>query len=186
VSGDRGFSLVELLVALLVIVLLTSVVSFNVGIVGNGPDRAEEVQRLAALMGFAQTEAELSGADHGLYLQRVADDGETRFRGVWLRRYDQGWAAPKDSGDVLEPFLFEAGVELLLTLPDYPDLELSTLDPDLPPRPQVVLFAGGEVTEGELDWLQADTGDLLYRLQWDLFGRMRILPRGEEPDLEDF
>jgi hypothetical protein len=45
-----------------------------------------------------------------------------------------------------------------------------------------VTWAGGEMTPGYLEWLDVRTGDLLYRLEWDLLGRMRLLPRGGADD----
>ncbi|EED35353.1 hypothetical protein NOR51B_1298 [Luminiphilus syltensis NOR5-1B] len=52
------------------------------------------------------------------------------------------------------------------------------------PIPQIVFFAGGEVTPGQLDWVDRATGNLLYRLQWDLFGRSELLPGGERIEEE--
>ncbi len=185
-SKQRGFSLIELLVAVLVIVMLTTVVSLNVGSGGRDIERADEVRQFAALLGYAQTEAELSGADHGLYLERVQDLGESRYVGYWLRRFDQGWAQPRGSAEIFEPFRFQAGIDLELSLISLPDAAIGERDPELNPRPQIVLFAGGEVTEGELDWVDERSGELVFRVIWDLFGRTELLPRGERmPDDED-
>jgi hypothetical protein len=41
------------------------------------------------------------------------------------------------------------------------------------------MWAGGEVTPGSIEWLDDRTGELLYRLEWDLLGRMTELPYGE-------
>ena len=68
--AGQGFSLIELLIALLVIVLLTSVVSLNVGRGGGAIALEEDAKHLLALMNYVQTEAEMSGADHGLYLEQ--------------------------------------------------------------------------------------------------------------------
>ena len=38
------------------------------------------------------------------------------------------------------------------------------------------------MTPGELDWIDQRSGDLLYRLRWDLLGRMTLMPNGQEPD----
>ena len=38
------------------------------------------------------------------------------------------------------------------------------------------------MTPGELTWIDDRTGDLLYTLRWDLFGRMELMPKGLEPD----
>ena len=183
---QQGFSLVELLVAVMVVVLLTSVVSLNVGSGGADLEREQEVRQLAATLGYAQSEAEFSGADHGLFLERRIEDGETRYVGHWLRRYDQGWSEPRGSTDVLEPFRFQRDVDLVLSLVGLPDRAIAPRDPELNPPPQIQLFAGGEITEGELDWVDRRTGDLLYRLRWDLFGRMTIMPKGEEPTDDAF
>ena len=47
---------------------------------------------------------------------------------------------------------------------------------------RALLFAGGEMTPGELDWIDQRSGQLLYRLRWDLLGRMTLMPKGQEPD----
>ena len=52
-------------------------------------------------------------------------------------------------------------------------------DPTLNPAPQIVMWAGGEMTPGSLDWIDELTGELAYRLEWDLLGRMTTLPKGE-------
>lgn len=180
-SGQRGFSLLELLVVVLVIVLLTSVVNLNVGSGGADIARGDEVRQLAALLGYAQTEAEFSGSDYGLYLERLSTEDGREYVGHWLRRYDQGWSAPEGTGDVLEPFRFASGVDLSLSLTGAPDIEITDRGPDLRPSPQIVLFAGGETTEGAIDWIDSVTGAVLYRLRWDLFGRTTLMPAGREP-----
>ena len=52
------------------------------------------------------------------------------------------------AGDVLAPFRFAAGGDLLLTLIDQPEVTIEASDPELIAPPQIVFFAGGEVTEG--------------------------------------
>jgi len=131
-----------------------------------------------------QSEAEMSGADHGLYLERSDGFNGTQYAGYWLRRYDQGWSDPRGSAEVLETFTFSEDVEISLALIGDPEVEITDRDPDLNPAPQIVLFAGGEVTEGELDWTDPRSGELLYRLRWDLLGRIEFLPKGEAPDDE--
>lgn len=179
---QAGFSLIELLVAVLVVVLLTGVVALGVGSGGRDIEVADEARLLAATLAYAQSEAELAGADHGLFLSVDVSTGERRYRGDWLRRFDQGWFEPRGSTEVLAPFQFADGVELTLSLDGQADAELAVPDDELLPVPQIVLFAGGEVTPGEIDWHDRASGELLYRLRWDLFGRSELLPRGEEPD----
>ena len=175
----RGFSFIELLVAIFVIVLLTGVVSLNVGRGGADLQLDGEVRYLANLLSFSGTEAGLSAADHGLLLALDSTARDTRYQGIWLRRFDQGWASPRAGTDVFVPFDFMAGTELLLNLEGQPSVEIPIYDPTLNAAPQIVMLAGGEMTPGSIEWLDALTGELLYRLEWDLLGRMTILPNGE-------
>ena len=178
-----GFSLIEMLVVVLVIVLLTSVVSLNVGSGGSVIERDQTARRLASLMAHAQVEAEFSGADHGLYFERLGDLGNVSYRAHWLRRYDQGWAEPKGNMALVEPIMFPDGTELFLTLSSDPDVEITARPVDLRPEPQIVFYASGEVSEGGLEWLEASTGSLLYQLEWDLLGRIELLLAGEGESL---
>jgi general secretion pathway protein H len=177
-----GFSLIELLVVLLVIVLLTSVVSVNVGRGGADLSQKDDVRQFAARMMYALSEAELTGSEFGVAIVVSQELGDVRYRAQWLRRFDQGWAAPTSARDVFEPFVFEPGIELVLQLDDQADVDFELVSDLEMPTPQIQFYAGGETTPGQLDWLDASTGALLYRLTWDLFGRVEVLPRGEEQE----
>jgi general secretion pathway protein H len=178
---QRGFSLIEMLAVVFVVVLLTSLVSLNVGSGSSDISRENQVRNVAALLGYALTEAELTGTDHGLLIHRL-DDFDASYAGLWLRRYDQGWSEPLSRNNAFEDLQFEPGVELELRLEEQPPVDVEVLEEDLTPPPQIILFAGGEMTPGELDWIDERAGDLLYTLRWDLFGRMTFLPKGIEPD----
>ena len=183
---QRGFSLIEMLAVVFVVVLLTSLVSLNVGSGGADINRESKVREVAAMLSYGLTEAELSGTDHGLFIHRLSE-GDSTYQGLWLRSYDQGWAPPLSLNDAFDDLIFEPGIELELQLEEQPLVDFEILEEDTNPPPQIILFAGGEVTPGELTWIDDRTGDLLYTLRWDLFGRMQFLPRGREPDegLED-
>jgi prepilin-type N-terminal cleavage/methylation domain-containing protein len=177
-SKQPGFSLVELLVAVFVIVLLTGLVSLNVGRGGADLALEGEVRHLAGLLGFASSEAGLSAVDHGLLLGRSTSADSSAYKGVWLRRFDQGWAATRSSAQVLAPITLAEGYELRLALDGQPDVDILPYDPDLNPTPQIVAWSGGEMTPGSIEWWDIRTGDLLYRLEWDLLGRTTLMPRG--------
>ena len=181
-GAPAGFSLVELLVAVLVIVLLTTVVSLNVGVGGADIELENEVRDVADRVAFAQSEAELSGADHGLLIELTGVGADAQYVGRWRRRYDQGWAPPRGTGEALSDFTFSARSELLLLLEGQPDIEISSPEEVENPPPQLQVFASGEVTPGAIEWLDRGTGELLWRLEWDLFGRMTVMPRGELPE----
>ena len=177
----KGFSLIEMLAVVFVVVLLTSLVSLNVGSGSADISRDNEVREIAALLGYAMTEAELTGTDHGLLIHR-RDGFEGGYGGLWLRRYDQGWAEPLSRNNAFDDLLFSDDIELELRLEEQPPVDLEFLEEDANPPPQVIMFAGGEVTPGEIDWIDKRSGDLLYTLRWDLFGRTTFMPKGIEPD----
>jgi len=178
-----GFSLIEMLITVLVIVLLTSLVSLGVGSGGQDLKRLEQAEHLVSLMAYVQTEAELSGADHGLYLERQIASGRERYVGHWLRQYDQGWAEPRGSAEVLAPVQFDDDLVLLLSVASDPDVEITTRAPDLRPTPQIIFFASGEVTEGELTLMASEVGAQVARLEWDLLGQVRLeSPRGADAE----
>ena len=166
-TGEQpGFSLIELLVAVFVIVLLTGVVSLNVGRGGAELELESEVRHLSGLLAFSSAEAGLSAADHGLFIGKDSDVDSSGYEGIWLRRFDQGWAAPRASAEVFEPLRLSTGYELRLDLTGQPEVELLPYEADLNPSPQIVAWAGGEMTPGSLEWLDSRTGELLYRLEW--------------------
>ena len=179
---QKGFSLIEMLAVVFVVVLLTSLVSLNVGSGSADINRENQVRDVAAMLGYTLTEAELSGTDHGLLIHRLDGFDDSSYGGLWLRRYDQGWAEPVSLNTAFEDLVFEPGVELELRLEEQPPVDFDVLEEDANPPPQIILFAGGEVTPGELDWIDERSGDLLYTLRWDLFGRMTFMPKGIEPD----
>ena len=181
-SHQKGFSLIEMLAVVFVVVLLTSLVSLNVGSGSSEINRENQVREVAALLGYALTESELSGTDHGLLIHQLDGFDEGSYRGLWLRRYDQGWAEPLSLNNAFEDLAFESGIELELRLDEQPPVDFEVLEEDTNPPPQIILFAGGEVTPGELDWIDERSGDLLYTLRWDLFGRMTVRPKGIGPD----
>ena len=179
---QKGFSLIEMLAVVFVVVLLTSLVSLNVGSGSADINRENQVRDVAAMLGYALTEAELSGTDHGLLIHQLDGFDDGSYGGLWLRRYDQGWAEPLSLNTAFEDLVFETGIELELRLEEQPPIDFDVLGEDANPPPQIILFAGGEVTPGELDWIDERSGDLLYTLRWDLFGRMTFMPKGIEPD----
>ena len=67
---QAGFSLLELLVALFVVVLVTSLVSLNIGSGGRDIELEAQVRELADNAAYALDEAQLLGVDYGLLLEQ--------------------------------------------------------------------------------------------------------------------
>lgn len=174
-----GFSLLELLVTLFVVVLVTSLVTLTVGSGGQEIRLEAEVRNLADVASYALDEAQLTGRDFGLLLQRVDDAGETLYGYRWRERLPEGWRAPPGGKDVFTARQFPAEIELQLQLEDIPLAELDLADSEEELTPQVVFYASGETTPGSLELRRRDDGELLWRVQWDLLGRFEVLRRGE-------
>jgi len=178
-SPPRGFSLLELLVTLFVIVLVTSMVSLNVTS-GGGDIRLESrLRNLVDVAGYALDEAQFVGLDYGLLLQRRDQDGELVYAYSWRERQPEGWREPASGKDVFAGQQFPQDIELTLELEDVPVVELSLEGGGKEVTPQVVLYSSGETTTGAIDVRRRKTGELLWRVEWDLLGRFKLLRRGE-------
>lgn len=181
--SQRGFSLLELLVTLFVIVLVTSLVSLTVGTGGQDILLESKVRNLADVAGYALDEAQLGGRSYGLLLERGLVEGEEVDSYRWLQwSPPDGWREPAGNKEVFAAQQLPAQVELQLELEDVPIVELSPLAATEQPDPQVVFYASGETTAGAVDVRQRDSGELLWRVEWDLLGRFEVLRRGEAQD----
>ncbi len=187
VSRQPGFSLVEMLVALVVVVIVTSLVTFSFNSGGQDVRLAALVRDLSGVAGYALDEAQMTGVDYGLLLQEELQGGEVIHSCRWLERQPDGWDAPRSGKDIFETKRFPPGLELELELEDAPFVELALADDGTEiVAPQVIFYASGETTVGAINVRRREDGDLLWRIEWDLLGRFDLLPRGEEPVDEDF
>jgi general secretion pathway protein H len=177
---QRGFSLLELLVALMVVVLITSLVNLTVSSGGQDVRLESMVNNLADVASYALDEAQMTGENFGLLLQEEYDAGEAHYTYSWHERRLEGWADLGSEQDVFAAQRLPPGIALELELEDAPVTELSMdADEEEQRTPQVVFYASGEVTVGAINVRQQDSGDLLWRLEWDLLGRFDLLRRGE-------
>ncbi len=185
VSLQPGFSLVELLVALMVVVLVTSLVTFSFSSGGQDVLLAAQVRDLSGTAGYALDEAQMTGVDFGLLLQEESEGGEALYSYRWLERGLDGWQAPRSGKEIFNTQRFPPEVELELELEDVALSELYIAgDEDEPVTPQVIFYASGEATTGAINVRRREDGDLLWRIEWDLLGRFDLLPRGEESEEE--
>jgi general secretion pathway protein H len=190
---QRGFSLLELLVALMVIVLVTTLVNFTVSSGGQDVQVAAVVSNLADVARYALDEAEMTGVDYGLLLEEEPEGGQTRYSYRWLERHIDGWGEPASGKEVFAKQHLPPGIALELELEDAPEVEFSLDDDEQDDNnqkedainPQVVLYASGETTVGAINVRRVDDGELLWRIQWDLLGRFDVLLRGEVGEEED-
>ena len=178
---QRGFSLLELLVALIVVVLFTSLANLTINSGGQDIQLQSTVYNLADVAGYALDEAQMTGVDYGLLLRKDQEAGETIYSYQWLERGLDGWGAPISGKELFAEQRLPPGIALELELEDAPFVELSPDDDGEAEiiSPQVVFYASGEATVGTINVFQEADGELLWRIEWDLFGRFDVLRRGE-------
>lgn len=177
---QRGFSLLELLVALFVVILVTSLVTLNIGSGDRDIRLVSKLHNLVDVAAYALDEAQFLGLDYGLLLQRVEENGELVYAYAWRERRPEGWRLPHTGKEVFGERQFPADIELFLELEDVPVPEIAQAASDLEVTPQVVLYSSGETTPGAIDVRRRSSGELLWRIEWDLLGRFTMLQRGEE------
>jgi general secretion pathway protein H len=185
VTGLRqaGFSLLELLVTLIVVVMIYSLVSLTVSSGGQDIKLQAQVRNLAEVANYALDEAQMMGRDYGLLLQQDQVDGDTVYRYEWRERRLDGWQTPESGKDVFAGQALPVGLEMELELEDSPIEEIGLASAEEEATPQIVFYSSGETIAGAIDINRLQDGELLWRVQWDLLGRFTALPRGEE--LED-
>lgn len=175
-----GFSLLEMLLVLFVIVVLTSLVTLNVNTGSKtrvAQDALESLRRSAV---YALDEAQFGGRDFGLLLVRGEVVGaELRF--VWRERLPQGWRSPEQSRDIFTTIDLPDTVILILDDGVVVPLEPSAAVESLGAAPQWLLLASGETQAGELLWRDESGVEQLWRLRWDALGRFELL-RGDEEE----
>jgi len=182
----RGFSLLEILVVLIVIVIITSMVTLTVNSGGEDVVLEAQVRTLADVAEFALDEAQMAGENYGLLLDESFEDGAVLATYAWYRRDLEGWI-PLGEQEVFKTATLPAGVELELELPTSPslDTEIEGEEDEEEQRilPQLMFYASGEMTEGALNVRRREDSELLWRLEWDLLGRFKVMRRGEsEPE----
>ncbi len=182
-GGARGFSLLELLVTLMVVVLITSLVSLTVSSGGQELRTDAQIRNLANVAQYAMDEAQLQGIDYGLLLLRKLDEDRKPVFGYgWRERDLRGWRSPENDSEIFVEQFFPPDLELRLELDDSP-IGAPGMETDDPlAAPQVTFYASGETTPGALELLRRDSGELLWRVEWDLLGRFTLLRRGLPED----
>jgi general secretion pathway protein H len=204
-SGQRqgGFSLLELLVALFVVVIITSLVTLTVNSGGQDVELDAKVRSLADISSYALDEAQMRSVDMGLLIERVDEREGTAFVYSWRERTPEGWRRPIVDADIFGSQRFPTGLELSLEVEDTlievlsaQELALEELNGGLSDTqnevtdevlPQVIFYSSGEATVASIQLRQEKTGDVLWRIEWDLLGRSKLLRRGElsEDDIDE-
>ena len=158
---QKGFTLLELMVVLVIIGVILSFVRLSSG----GDTRAEqmqrEAQRLIALIELASEEAVLRSE------QMAIRFGETEYEFMILR--GGRWLA-LEGDQTLRLRELPKGIELRLELDENPPPGLSAEDAD---APQVFLLSSGEMTPFALT-LSAPESEHRFRIKATLLGHLEL------------
>ncbi|WP_076000450.1 GspH/FimT family pseudopilin [Pseudohalioglobus lutimaris] len=186
-KGDRqrGFSLLELLVALFVVVLVTSLVTLNIGSGDRDILLQAAVEGLADSANYALDEAQFTGVNYALAVSMEDDQGQWRFHFDWYEESPTGWQPPTGSKEVFAPTVLPPGVVVQLELDGVAEDEEALVANPAIPQPQLVFYASGETAPGAMTIRETKTDELLWRLEWDLLGNFQALRRGQSADEED-
>lgn len=182
-----GFSLLELLLTLVIVGLIVSLAGLGVSS-GSRPYQIDgAIREFADIAEYALDEAQLSGIDMGLFVdERSALQGRT-FSYQWLQRTAVGWELARVDVDIYGKRNMPPALDVLLEVEQGNALrrERSDLDEEEQRQPEVVFFSSGETTPGIMSWVDEESGELLWELEWDLLGRIEMRRHGEVNDDEE-
>jgi general secretion pathway protein H len=172
---QRGFSLIEILVALFVIVMLTSLVTLNL----SSPERdrmaEDSAHTIASLLDYALEEAQYSGYEYGVFLSASEQDDLTAK--LTFKRFERsGWVSLSDS-ILTGPIEIADGVSLELWV-EGERIDLVPIPQDVANwRPSIRLWPSGEMTAGRAVISDTYEGSLQgWEVDWTLFGGATVTP----------
>lgn len=160
-AAQRGLSLIELLVALVILGVIASALVLSIG--GGAARQVEaQAQRFQALITLACEQSELTGRDLGMFFSRKRI--EFAWRGVdrWLPLSDV-------AREPLRPRDFDDGIEMELER----EGEILPLADEMPVDPQLACLASGELSPFELRLSRADVPQR-WQLRGALDGRLEL------------
>ena len=181
---DRGFTLIEILVVIVIVATVMSIAMLSFGILGNDRDLQTEAKRFAALTEVVQDEASMQGREFGIELMTAG------YRFVEYDALTGQWAdVPGD--DILRLRGLPEDVEFELFLED----KRIVLDDDPSPfddpdkdkgrsasdvyTPHLLIYSSGDATPFELHiWRQFDDSRVILR--GDALGAVEILRSDED------
>jgi len=161
-ARERGFTLIELMVVVLIIGLMAAGIVLSVGVTGRDNELEKESKRAFALINYAREKAELQTREFGLY----CGDHDYQFvtfdprKGLWRPVDEDDALRERTLPDGLKLHLVIEGREVVLKSPDDKDTKKKTKEEQekeaLAFQPHIMLFSNGDLTSFELTVLRED------------------------------
>ena len=146
---QRGFTLIEILVVVVIIALMAAVMTVAVGALGGDRQIEDEADRIADVLSVTLEQAELEGRDYGL---RIEPDGYEVMvfdgRRGWTPAGGDRWFERHVLPPGLSVSLEAEGRLVLLRKAETPESRL----------PQVVTFSSGDVTPYRITLTRSSSG----------------------------
>jgi general secretion pathway protein H len=187
-NRSRGFTLLELLVAVVIIGIVLSVTVLSISLVGDDRDVQTEAQRLMTLVELAQDEAMMQGREYGIEFVRAG------YRFVEYDPLTNQWTdligddtlrfRPLPENVEFELFLEDRAVALN---DDPVVIESPAEDDDDDERefgtelyaPHLLIYSSGDMTAFELT-ITRSTDSATIAIGGDLLGNLEILDDGND------
>jgi general secretion pathway protein H len=176
----RGFTLMEILVAVLIIAILISVATLSMGVLGGDQQVEDEARRLWAVLQQAREESELQGLDVALFVSSGAYEFlryDTR-RGEWQVIDDDPLYRMRSLPEGLRYRLWLDGREVVLK-PQPP--KRSDIDEHRRWPPQITVLSSGEIMPFELH-IEREAQPALWRVVSTTQNDLRVDRRDPRSD----
>jgi general secretion pathway protein H len=175
---DRGFTLLEILVVLVIIGVMLSLAWLSVGVLGKDRESEEEARRFWAVTRQAREEAELQALDLAIFVG-TSEYEFLRFntrRNEWQPVVDDKLFGQRKLPEGLRFRLWMDGREVVLK-PGFPDRSKKD-DNDKSP-PQITILSSGDVVPMELH-IERNAAPALWRLTSLPDGDLRVEERKDD------
>jgi general secretion pathway protein H len=161
-ARERGFTLIELMVVVLIIGLMAAGLVLSVGVTGRDGQLEKESERAFQLIKYAREKAELQTREFGLYL----GDHEYQFvtfdprKGLWRPVDEDDALRARQLPEGLRFRLVVEGREVVLKAPEEKDKSKKTKEEiekeALAFQPHIMIFSNGDLTSFQLTMLRED------------------------------